>query len=125
MLCRVLKFINQHAASHYARKNVQYDPVDMIEVKAFVGILYLLAVNKESHENIRNLWSAGRLKRSIFKATMSVNRFENIRCRLRFDAINTLKKRRARDKFSSFRDVWNFFNLLQRKLQTISRSLHS
>ena len=49
---------------------------DMVELKAFFGILYLLGVSKGNHESIRNLWSDGLMARHVFKATMSVNRFE-------------------------------------------------
>ena len=109
MLSHILKYTNQHAAAHYARKKVQWDAIDMIELKAFVGILYLLGVSKGNHENIRNLCSDGPMARPVFKATMSVNRFEIIRCHLRFDSIDTRQERRARDKFAPFRELWNFF----------------
>ena len=46
MLHHILKYTNQHAAAHYARKKVQWDPIDMVELKAFFGILYLLGVRK-------------------------------------------------------------------------------
>ena len=42
MLRHILKYTNQHAAAHYAKKNVQWDPTDMVKLKAFFGILYLL-----------------------------------------------------------------------------------
>ena len=109
MLHHILKYTNQHAASHYARKKMQWDPIDMVELKAFFGILYLLGVSKGNHESIRNLWSDGPMARPIFKATISVNRFESIRCHLRFDSMDTREERRALDKFALFREVWNFF----------------
>ena len=109
MLHHILKYTNQHAASHYARKKMQWDPIDMVELKAFFGILYLLGVSKGNHESIRNLWSDAPMARPIFKATMSVNRFESIRCHLRFDSMDTREERRALDKFALFREVWNFF----------------
>ena len=64
--------INQHAATHYAKKKVQWDPIDIVALKAFFGILYLIGVSKGNHENIRNLWSDGPITKSFFKATMSV-----------------------------------------------------
>ena len=81
----------------------------MIELKAFFGILYLLGLNKGNLENIRNLWSDYPMARPVFKATMCVNRFESIRCHLRFDSMDTREERRALDKFAPFREVWNFF----------------
>ena len=81
----------------------------MVELKAFFGILYLLGVSKSNHESIRNLWSDGPMARPVFKATMSVNRFESICCHLKFDSMDTREERRALDKFAPFREVWNFF----------------
>ena len=109
MLHHILKYTNQHAAAHYARKNVQWDPIDMVELKAFFGILYLLGVSKGNHESIRNLWSDGSMARPVFKATISVNRFKSIRCHLRFYSMDTREERKALDKFAPFREVWNFF----------------
>ena len=40
MLRHILKYTNQHSAAHYASKKVQWDPIDMVELKAFFGILY-------------------------------------------------------------------------------------
>ena len=109
MLLHILKYTNQHATAHYAKKKVQWDPIDMVELKAFFGIVYLLGVRKGNHENIRNLWSDGPMAKPVLKATMSVNRFESIRCHLRFDSMDTREKLRALDKFETFREVWNFF----------------
>ena len=67
MLRHILKYTNQHAAAHYARKKVQWDPIDVVELKAFFGILYLLGMSKSNRENIRNLWSDGAIARPVFK----------------------------------------------------------
>ena len=91
-------------------------PVDMIETKIFVGILDLLGVSKGNHENVRSFWSDGPLLRPVLKATMSVNRFESVRCYLRFDATDTREERRARDKFAPFRDIWNFLRVNAKKI---------
>ena len=44
------------------------------------------------------------MERPVFEATMSVNRFESIRCHLRIDSMDT-KEKRALDKFATFREV--------------------
>ena len=115
MLDHSLKYTNQHAAAHYARKKVQWGPTDMVELKTFFGILYLLGVSKGYYESIKNLWSNGPMARPFFKATMSVNRFESICCHLIFDSMDTREERRALDKFAPFREVWNFFESKCRK----------
>ena len=66
ILHHILQYTNQHAAAHYARKKVQWNPIDMVELKAFFGILYLLGVSKGNHESIRNLWSDGPMARPLF-----------------------------------------------------------
>ena len=71
MLHHILKYTNRHAAAHYTRKKVQWDPIDMVEMKAFFGFLYLLGVSKGNKESIRNLWSDGPMARPVFKGTMS------------------------------------------------------
>ena len=109
MLHQSLKYTNQHAPAHYARKKVKWDPRDMVEQKALFGILYLLGVSKGNHESIRNLWSDGPMTKPVFKATTSVSRFESICYHLRFDSMDTREERRALDKFSPFREVWNLF----------------
>ena len=49
------------------------------------------------------------MARPVFKATMSVNRFESICCHPRFVQVDTQEERRTLDKFVPFRKVWNFF----------------
>ena len=87
----------------------------MAELKDFFGILYLLGASKSNSESIRNLWSNGPMARPVFKAIMSVNKFDSICCHLRLDSLDTREKRRDLDNSASFREVWNFFESKCRK----------
>ena len=49
------------------------------------------------------------MARPVFKATMSANRFEIIRCHLIFDSIDTREERRARDKLHLSENFGTFF----------------
>ena len=122
MLRHILRYTNQPAAAHYVRKKVQWDPIHMVELKAFFGILYLLGVNKSNHENSRNLWSDGPIARPVFKATMPVNRFEIIHCHLRFESMDTpcIIHEKSSRQVCTFREVWNFFESKSRENYKLS-----
>ena len=80
----------------------------MVKLKAFFGILYLLGVSKGNHESIGNLWSDEPMARPVFKATISINRFECICFHLRFELMDAREERRAlaslhlSEKFENF-----------------------
>ena len=120
LLQKIMNFTNKHGASDAKRRKAEWNVVDLTEMKAFIGLLYLLGVSKGNHENVRKLWSDGPLGRPVFKATMSVNRFEAILCHLRFDNSDTRAERKANDKFAPFREVWNVFVELCRNNYTPS-----
>ena len=68
-----------------------------------------MGVSKGNHKSVRDLWSSGSLGQPIFKAVMSVNRFEQILRHLRFDNLDTRHERCTTDKFAPHRDLWNTF----------------
>ena len=65
-------------------------------------------VHRTHVEPIREQWSP-ESGRSIFWATMSLNRFKDILRFLRFDNTNTRAAMRETDKLTVFRDVWEIF----------------
>ena len=83
--------------------------VDRIDMKAFLGILYLRAafrLNLLDREIIWNHESA----HGIFGATMSVNRFKLICCFCTFDDKITRQDRWKNDKFTSMREIFEATN---------------
>ena len=109
MLSKIARFTNQHASAYYNNKGEDWKGIDIMELKAFLGLLLLFGVSKGNHENLREAWGDRPFAKPVFKATMSICRFESIMCHLRFDDSDTRDRRRAVDKFAPFRDIWNEF----------------
>lgn len=104
MRADIIRYTNRHGAS-----DRKWQDIDEIEFDAFVGLLILFGVTKGNHENLRDSWSDGPLSRPVFKATMSVNRFESILRHIRFDESDSRRSRRQTDSFAPFRDIWQKF----------------
>lgn len=83
---------------------------DQIEIKAFIGILYLCGVLRASRRNLMSMWdmSSGTGVEACF-LTMSEHRFRFLMRCLRFDDINNRLARRATDKMAPFRDIFEHF----------------
>lgn len=76
--------------------------IDSIELQAYIGLLLLAGVFKFNNESTESLWNAEK-GRHIFRATMSLQRFEQISKVLRFDRRDTRVQRRAKDKLAPIR----------------------
>lgn len=80
---------------------------DIIEIKGFIGLLYLIGSLGNSRKNLRYLWenSKGNGLESCY-LTMSEKRFRFILRCLRFDDIRDRVNRQATDKFAPIRKVF-------------------
>jgi hypothetical protein len=94
--------INYTTAQHYII------PTNVTELKAFIGLLYLRGVLKNSHLTTNDMWSEN-FGPPIFRCTMSKNRFQFLINSLRFNDKNSSQERRSTDKFAAFRKVWDMF----------------
>ena len=79
-----------------------WNPVDLTEMQAFVGLLIARGTYKANGESTDELWSATH-GRPIFSATMSYNRFRTLRRFLRFDDKMTRASRLRTDKLAAVR----------------------
>lgn len=61
---------------------------DIIEIKAFIGILYLSGVFKSGMEDVEGLFATDGTGGDIFRATMSLKRFLFLLTTIRFDNID-------------------------------------
>ncbi|XP_050310858.1 piggyBac transposable element-derived protein 4-like [Anthonomus grandis grandis] len=64
---------------------------------------------KSGHEDLRSIWCTDGTGRDIFRATMSLARFSFLLCCLRFDDLQTRKKRIKLDKLAPISEVFNTF----------------
>ncbi|UYV81736.1 hypothetical protein LAZ67_20002158 [Cordylochernes scorpioides] len=74
-----------------------------IEIRAFLGLLYLAGVYKSGHENVESLFASDGTGRDIFRSVMSVKRFLFILLCIRFD---NFKTRCKEDRLSPIRDIF-------------------
>ncbi|XP_018600224.2 piggyBac transposable element-derived protein 4-like [Scleropages formosus] len=112
ILSTVIENTNKYGRKYMVSKGRDpsaWIPVDEVEMKAVIGVLYLLGVYRSKHESLRSLWSSGHSGRPVFNAAFSINRFEQILAFMRFDGHETCEIRKAKDKFAPFQSVWNAF----------------
>ncbi|XP_039311769.1 uncharacterized protein LOC105198192 isoform X3 [Solenopsis invicta] len=84
-----------------------YHCVTLIELKAFIGLLYYVGLNKLNNTDVRRLWSP--LAMPLFKATMQEERFLFLLICLRFDNKETRIQRQKSDNLSHIREMWDNF----------------
>ena len=81
--------------------------IDVVEVRAILGLLYYAGVHKISKSKTINWWGIHSMP--LFKATMHRNRFTFILNCLRFDDKSTRNERKATDRFTHIREIWDLF----------------
>lgn len=111
----ILLSIVSHTNEEIARRtesiaNLQsyQHPTDIVELKAFIGLLYKAGVKRNSHINVSELWSV-RDGDSFFRMTMPLNRFKFLLTTIRFDDKTTRGVRKQQDKLAAIREVWDKF----------------
>ena len=83
--------------------------IDLDELKAYFGILYLRAALKQNLRDSYSIWYH-ESSCSIFPVTMSLNRFSFITRFLQFDDRSTREERKKYDNFACFRDFFQKVN---------------
>lgn len=81
--------------------------VEMLELKAMIGLLYFAGLLKVNNTDIKELWSP--FSSSIFRMTMPEKRFKFILSCMRFDDKNTREERKAIDRLAHIREIWDKF----------------
>ncbi|XP_033222831.1 piggyBac transposable element-derived protein 4-like [Belonocnema kinseyi] len=94
----------QMMAEGKAMQTFHYE-TDLVEMNAFIGLLYYSGMWKASHVSIIELW-AKENGNTFYHCTMPKNRFEFLASTLRFD----VKENRSKnDRFSAIRELWEMF----------------
>ena len=84
-------------------------PIDIIDLKAFIGLLILAGVHRSNRQSLEDLWGSDGDGIEKFRLVMSIKRFKFIvRC-LRFDNRDTREERRKIDKLAPIRNMFEKF----------------
>nr|XP_026490968.1 piggyBac transposable element-derived protein 4-like [Vanessa tameamea] len=83
--------------------------VEISELKAFIGLLYLAGFYRSNRQNLKDLWQKDGTGIEIFRLTMSIQRFYFIQSCLRFDDKNTRAERQNLDNLAPIRELFKEF----------------
>ncbi|KAL0809843.1 hypothetical protein ABMA28_011332 [Loxostege sticticalis] len=83
--------------------------LDIVELKAFIGMLFYTAVFKENHEHYKSWYSTDGTGREIYRCVMSKNRFEVLLIAIRFDDSSTREIRRETDASAPISQLFDAF----------------
>jgi len=101
---------NRKARQFYAMNptgaRIWYD-TNSVEIYALISILIYAGVHKNWNERIDEFYRLD--NRPFYRATMSLQRLQQLLRFLRFDNYQTRMERLRDDKLAAFRDVWNMF----------------
>ncbi|KAF2903079.1 hypothetical protein ILUMI_03113 [Ignelater luminosus] len=75
---------------------------DLLEIKPFLGLLYLQGIYKSGHEDMRSLWATKGRGRPIFRVTMSLARFSFLPACFRFNNLDNGTERAISEIFQKF-----------------------
>lgn len=96
------KYTDKNSISHLRE-------IDMIELKAFLGLLVFTSIFNSNHENIDTIFATDGTGRDIFRAVMSKNRFAFLLSALRFDNPETRADRKRQDIIAAISQIFNKF----------------
>lgn len=110
----MLDLVVHHTNQEILRKSLEgvmqsyKKSTNVIEIKAFIGLLYLAGALRLSNSNLDEIWSI-KYGNGLFRATMSQQRFQFLAVCLRFDDKNDRDARKLVDKFTHIRQLWDIF----------------
>lgn len=83
--------------------------LDVIELKAFIGLLFYSAIFKSNNEDLNSIFATDGTGREVFRCTMSIKRFQVLLTALRFDDQTTREDRKKTDKLAPISSIFNKF----------------
>lgn len=107
----IVKYTNQYIDNIKAAFSRERDAkhTDLVEIRAFIGLLYLAGVYKANRLSLEELWGTDGDGIAMFSLVMSIKRFKFlIRC-LRFDDRETRSARKELDRLAPVRDIFTKF----------------
>ena len=110
MLASVVMYSNQRLEllrAKYGRQySVAFRDLDLMELKAMVGLLIMTGACQDNHVSTKDMWD-GMEGAPLYKSTMSERRFSMLMRILRFDDLTTRAERARSDKFAPMRSLWD------------------
>lgn len=97
--------------------------VDLIELKAYLGLLYLAGVWRSNRQSLEDLWGTDDDGVEKFRMVMSIKRFKFITRCLRFDDKITREERKKTDRLAAIREVFTIFVANSQKCYTLSENV--
>lgn len=89
-------------------RGINFLETNVVEMRAFIGLIYLRAIYQGTKEPLQNLWHPIH-GRPIFSATFGFQRFKLLLRLLRFDDRATRNVRFRHDKFAAIREIFTEF----------------
>nr|XP_023014740.1 piggyBac transposable element-derived protein 4-like [Leptinotarsa decemlineata] len=111
MLNAIVKFTNQYIDSvkeNYSRGRDALH-TDIVEMKAFLGLLYIAGHYKGGRLNLEDFWDANGFGIEMFRMTMSLKRFRFLYQAIRFDNRETRAERKKYGRLAPIRDIFEQF----------------
>lgn len=90
-------------------EKVELRNTDIVEMRAFIGLLFYSGLFKSNHEDLQSLYATDGTGRDIFRATMSQKRLLTLLSCLRFDSKHDRKTRINDDKAAAISWLFNRF----------------
>lgn len=113
MIQRIIHWTNMHISIYRSKWKNQKRPelqnVDLVEMKAFLGLILLTSITKSGHESLRSLFNTKGYGRDVFRATMSEKRFFTLLLCLRFDDKQTREERARDDPCAAISEIFYEF----------------
>jgi hypothetical protein len=111
MLINIVACTNEYIATIQDKYSRERDSrfTDVIEIKAFFGLLYLAGVYRASRLNLKELWDTQGNGIEKFRLVMGLKRFMFLKRCLRFDSKCSRAERRKVDKLAAIREVFQQF----------------
>ncbi|KAG0721213.1 PiggyBac transposable element-derived protein 4 [Chionoecetes opilio] len=100
--------IDKLAGSYKQHEQYTVRHVELIEMKAFIGLLIIAGVRKDNHLPVASMWSRI-VGASIYRATMTERRFSFLLRAIRFDDRMTRPQRLQGDRLAPIRVLWDAF----------------
>lgn len=97
--------VRQHLARETNKSN--YRPTNDVEIKALIGLLLVESVLKCNGEKMTSMFCKDEYSRPLFRASMSLKRYEILIMCLRFDESETREQRKRNNRAAAISEIFD------------------